>query len=139
MINICCEDINFDDFDSQCLQTTLARIIKLEDFREGEISYILCSDDYLININRQFLNHNYNTDVIAFPAINSDIISGDIFINVHQVHRNADKYNTTMKNEFYRVCIHGLLHLMGFTDYSEEERKIMKQKENLYLQLFSEP
>jgi len=99
----------------------------------GEISLVLCSDKYLLEINIEYLKHNYYTDIITFNYVEGNLISGDLFISVDRVKENSIVFNTGLIKELYRVIFHGILHLIGYNDKTEEEKKIMKAKEDLYL------
>ena len=90
-------------------------------------------------MNREYLNHNYHTDVITFDYTDEDIISGDVFISVEQVKKNAHFYRVDAEEEIRRVMIHGVLHLMGYMDSSSEEKEIMREKENEALNLWLQP
>jgi probable rRNA maturation factor len=95
----------------------------------GEINYIFCSDDYLLDINKKYLKHDYYTDIISFQSDN-DTLSGDIFISIDRVRDNAKNLEIDFKNELFRVISHGLLHFIGYTDKTREGKKIMTTKEN---------
>ena len=99
----------------------------------GELNFIFCSDEYILKMNKQYLDHDYYTDVITFNYNEKNKISGDVFISKETVFYNADKYGTTFENELNRVMIHGVLHLIGYNDKSEEDKKVMRTKENYYL------
>ena len=99
----------------------------------GDISVIFCSDDYLLKINKQFLSHDYYTDVITFDNSEGSTISGDIFISTDTVLENSKTYKQQYINEIHRVIIHGILHLLGYDDQNEEQTKIMRSKEDYYL------
>jgi probable rRNA maturation factor len=111
-------------------------IIKSENFKSGKISVILCSDEYLLNINREYLKHDYYTDIITFNYGEDNFVSGDLFISVERVTENADEYGQSFENELYRVIYHGILHLVGFDDKEESSKKLMKMKEDFYLNKF---
>ena len=100
----------------------------------GELSYIFCSDEYLLEMNKQYLEHDYYTDVITFNYCEDNLIAGDIFISVDRVGENAKIYNVTFETELKRIMIHGLLHLIGFDDKDTESKKMMTEKEDYYLQ-----
>jgi len=108
-------------------------LIISEEGKQGEISIILCSDKYLLNINIEYLNHNYYTDIITFNYVEGNTISGDLFISLDRVKGNSELFNTSLIKELYRVIFHGLLHLAGYNDKTDEEKKIMRGKEDLYL------
>ena len=101
--------------------------------RVGDISYIFCSDEKILEINKQFLNHDYYTDIITFDYSEDNIISGDIFISVDTVKSNSEKFGTTYINELYRVIIHGILHLCGIDDKKQGQRIVMEENENCAL------
>ena len=106
----------------------------------GDINIIYCTDPYLLEMNNKYLHHNYFTDVITFDTSDyfekNDKISGDIFISIDTVKANALEYNTTFDEEFHRVTIHGVLHLLGFDDLNEEQSSEMRKMENKYLEKF---
>ena len=133
MIYLHSEDIDFTYPDPEKLETWLKGVAKDENKTTGEISIIFCSDDYLLDLNKKFLNHDYYTDVITFDYSEQDIISGDIFISIDRVRENAQIYGQKFIDELNRVIVHGLLHLAGYKDKSEEEQKQMRQKEDFYL------
>lgn len=108
-------------------------LINSEFKKVGEISVILCSDKYLLEINIEYLKHNYYTDIITFNYVEGNLISGDLFISIDRVKENSIVFNTGLIKELYRVIFHGILHLIGYNDKTEEEKKIMKAKEDLYL------
>lgn len=103
----------------------------------GEIAYIFCNDAKILEINRQYLNHDYYTDIITFDYTEEQKISGDIFISLDTVKTNAEKYKSTYEEELYRVIIHGILHLCGIDDKGTGQRKIMEIAENKALKLIS--
>ncbi|MDR0547482.1 MAG: rRNA maturation RNase YbeY [Dysgonamonadaceae bacterium] len=103
--------------------------------RVGEITYIFCSDDEILRINREYLKHDYYTDIITFDYSEKDRISGDLFISLDTVKSNSEQYNTDFIEEIRRVMIHGILHLCGFNDKSPEDEKLMRQKEDKALSL----
>lgn len=96
----------------------------------GDIAYIFCSDEKILEVNRQYLHHDYYTDIITFDYTEGDRISGDLFISLDTVHTNAGKFNTPYETELHRVIIHGILHLCGINDKGPGEREIMEAAEN---------
>lgn len=112
----------------------LKSLVKEEGKRVGEINYIFCSDEYLLNINKEYLNHHYYTDVITFDTSESTLLNGDIYISLDTVAKNAEIYETKFENELFRVVFHGLLHLCGYKDKTEDEEKQMRSKEDYYLE-----
>ena len=111
-------------------------IIESEDFTEGEINYIFCDDEYLHKINVEYLDHDTLTDIISFDYTIGNLVSGDIFISVERVIENAKEYEVSFETELLRVMAHGVLHYCGFKDKSEEDAKIMRQKENEKMTMF---
>lgn len=102
----------------------------------GEISYIFCDDEYLLNINKQYLDHDYYTDVISFDYTEDDVISGDVFISIDRVKENATEYKVAFDHELKRVIIHGILHYCGYADKTEVEENIIRSKEEEKILLF---
>ncbi len=111
----------------------IENLILNEHKTDGELSFIFCSDDYLLAMNKDYLNHDFYTDVITFDYCENDIISGDVFISVDRVRENAKTFNTSFENELQRVMIHGVLHLVGYKDKTKEEKTKMQEKETQYL------
>ncbi|WP_242120060.1 rRNA maturation RNase YbeY [Aestuariivivens sediminicola] len=107
--------------------------IKAEGFKEGDITYVFCSDDYLYQINVGFLNHHTYTDIISFDYKLGKTLHGEIYISVDRVKDNAKRYNVEFYNELCRVMIHGILHYCGYKDKSENEIVLMREKEDYYL------
>ncbi|MCH3883786.1 rRNA maturation RNase YbeY [Tenacibaculum aquimarinum] len=108
----------------------IANCVEKEEFELGEINYIFCDDAYLHKLNVEFLHHDTLTDIISFDYTMGKLISGDIYISVERVHENAKDFAVSFKDELHRVIIHGVLHYMGFKDKSEEQKTIMRSKEN---------
>jgi probable rRNA maturation factor len=108
--------------------------IKAEGYKLKELTYIFCSDSYLLNLNQQYLDHDTYTDIITFDNSDTEkVILGDIFISIDRVKENAIKYNIPISDELHRVIIHGALHLLGYTDKSATNKKKMTLKEDFYL------
>ncbi len=120
------------------LKRWIKSIVDSYDKSIGDISIVLCTDEYLYQINVDYLKHSFYTDIITFD--NSDdpnCMEGDIFISVNRVAENALKYGVTTEEELRRVMAHGILHLLGYKDKKPEEQELMRQKENECLQLFN--
>ena len=115
------------------IKSWLESIIIEEGKKPGEISYILCDDDYLLKVNQDFLKHDYYTDIITFDYVRGKIISGDIFVSLQRIEDNAAQQNADFHKEFHRVLAHGILHLCGYKDKSDDEQILMRQKEDFYL------
>jgi len=106
-----------------------------------DLTFIFCSDAYLLDLNRRFLGHDFCTDVISFDhssLYSNEKISGDIYISIETVAVNAQDYGSSFEDELLRVMAHGLLHLIGFNDINEEERLLMQQQEDIAISLFKE-
>ncbi len=99
----------------------------------GNLSVIFCSDAYLLDINKQYLNHDYYTDIITFDYVEESVISGDLFISIDRISENAGEFSTSIIKELYRVVFHGVLHLVGYNDKTDTEQTLMTEKENYYL------
>ncbi len=136
MVNFFFEDTDEFDVSHLNVEKNIEILVQTENRTMGEVSYIFCSDDYLLNINKQYLNHDYYTDVISFDYCEDDVISGDIFISVDTVRDNAEEYHVDFEKELERVMVHGVLHFVGYKDKTDEDSKVMRQKENQYLSLF---
>jgi probable rRNA maturation factor len=128
------EDIDFQLPNEQPLSIWIEKTVGQEKKELGAVSYIFCSDDYLHQMNIEYLNHDTLTDVITFPY-NNDPIEGDIFISIDRVKDNALDLNIPFENELHRVMIHGILHLCGYRDETDEEESEMRQREDQYLLL----
>ena len=111
----------------------IKNVISKEGFDCGEINYIFCDDDYLLKLNIEFLDHDTLTDIISFDYTMGNLISGDIYISIPRVKENADLFNTSFENELHRVIIHGVLHYCGYKDKSNDQKLIMRRKEDEYL------
>ncbi|GHT60589.1 endoribonuclease YbeY [Bacteroidia bacterium] len=98
--------------------------------KAGAVTYIFCSDEEILKINKQYLNHDYYTDIITFDYTEGEVVSGDLFISLNTVKSNSEKFGTAYEEELHRVMIHGVLHLCGFKDKTPADEKIMREKEN---------
>lgn len=103
--------------------------------RMGEVAYVFCNDDKILEVNRQYLKHDYFTDIITFDYCEGDMLSGDLFISLDTVRTNAELFHKTYDDELHRVIIHGILHLVGINDKGPGEREIMEAAENKALDL----
>lgn len=101
----------------------------------GNISFIFCDDEYILSVNRQYLKHDYYTDVITFDYCQGDMLSGDVFISLDTVKSNSKQYDTTYESEFHRVLCHSVLHLIGFKDKTDQDSILMRENENICLDL----
>jgi len=135
-INFYFEEIEEFQLDLPKSKKWIKNTIKKEGREPGEITFIFCSDDYLLEINKQYLDHDYYTDIITFDYVEGKEISGDIFISVDRVKENAATFGVDFQNELNRVLVHGVLHLLGYKDKSADEKKLMTSKEDEYLHEF---
>lgn len=116
----------------------LKQIIENKRYKLGTLSYILCDDDYLLEINKQYLQHEFYTDIITFDYVENGVINGDIFISVDRVKENAASFGVSEREELMRVFAHGVLHLSGLKDATSEEASQMRKAENESLELLKE-
>lgn len=136
MISFFSEDISFELGDAASVEHWIQTTIQKEGKNLGEISFIFCSDSYLHQINLTHLNHDTYTDIITFNYNEEAVLNGDIFISIDRVKENATTYNVSFENELNRVMIHGVLHLAGYEDKTDQEKAAMRAKEDFYLSLF---
>lgn len=135
MISYYFQDTDFNFRDRRKTNEWLKLAAESEIRRIGNISIIFCSDNYVLDINQKYLQHDYFTDIITFDYCEGDRLSGDLFISVDSVRENSVEFGTEFKDELNRVIIHGLLHLVGYDDHTEKDIKLMRSKENYYLSL----
>jgi rRNA maturation RNase YbeY len=114
----------------------ISRVILSENKKEGDINYIFCDDDYILEINKQYLDHDYYTDIISFDYSVGNELNGDIFVSIDRVKENATDFNTTFDEELKRVIIHGILHYCGYKDKSDEDEALMRSKEDEKTNMF---
>lgn len=138
LIEFYSEDIDFQLENPPEVSSWVKSSIAKEGFNIGEVSIIFTSDEYLLNLNRESLNHDYYTDIITFDYCENKTINGDLFISVDRVKDNAKQFEETFERELSRVIIHGVMHLCGYKDKSDEDIALMREKENFYLSLQSE-
>lgn len=128
------EDTTYHIKQKLALKRWIKAAIASEGFKAGEISIVLCSDTYLLAINKQYLRHDTYTDIVTFDnSEQDDTIAGDIFISVDRVRENALKFGVPERDELHRVIIHGILHLCGYGDKKKEDKVRMTEKEDFYL------
>ena len=135
MVSYHVEDTRFSFTGKIANNKWLKMVAESEHKKLKEISIIFCSDPYLLEINRQYLQHDYYTDIITFDYCEDPYISGDLFISVDTVRANAQTYKTLFEEELNRVMVHGVLHLCGYDDHTKEQQKTMRAKEDYYLKL----
>ncbi|MCC8088365.1 MAG: rRNA maturation RNase YbeY [Rikenellaceae bacterium] len=136
MIRYFAEECNFSLKNKRKFNRWIKDTVSRENRATGDISVIFCSDEYLLEINRRYLGHDYFTDIITFDYGDGHTVSGDLFISVDTVKTNSEKFGAGFEEELNRVIIHGIIHLCGYNDKSLVEAKIMKEKENFYLSKF---
>ena len=127
------EDVKTFDLNSTKYNQKISYIIDNEGFIEKEITVVLCSDPYLLKMNKQHLNHDYLTDIITFSYNTENQISGDLFISVDRLKDNAVMFCVSFEEELERVIYHGVLHLCGYNDKTDKETSVMREKEKYYL------
>jgi len=132
-INFFFEETNIFEFPEEIIKDQILKIISDVSKYCGEISVIFCKDEYLLNLNKKFLKHDYYTDIITFNYSEGDHIGGDLFISVERVLDNAVKFEVSFIYELARVIFHGVLHLIGYGDNTDEEKFKMRKMEDRYL------
>ena len=127
----------FENTEKITIDSTLAvwleDIILTEGKKPGDINYIFCDDEYLLQVNKEYLQHDYYTDIITFDYVKGKTISGDIFVSLPRIFDNAETLSKDFDSEFFRVLAHGILHLCGYKDKTDEEISEMRNKEDYYL------
>ena len=137
MIRYFTEDIKFE-FKGKLSNNKWLRLVASSEIRKiGDVNIIFCSDNYILDINMKYLQHDYFTDIITFDYCEGNVLNGDLFISIDSVKENSEFYKTGFQDELNRVIVHGILHLIGYDDHSEEEIKVMRSKEDYYLSLRS--
>lgn len=138
MIRYFCEGIKFTYKNKLANNRWLKMVAGSEIRKIGDINVIFCSDNYILDVNMKYLQHDYFTDIITFDYCEGKVLSGDLFISVDSVRENSIEFGTDFEEELHRVIVHGVLHLIGYDDHTEEDKKVMRQKENYYLQMRSQ-
>lgn len=130
------EEINFILHNRIKVKKWLSKVIDEEGKGQPAISYVFCSDPYLLELNKKYLNHTSFTDILTFPDVTTDgKMTGDIFISIDRIRENAEKYDQPFETELYRVMVHGALHLLGYNDKSKKDKELMTSKEDYYLSM----
>ncbi len=129
------DGVAMPDIEPQRIRDWVQRVAQAHGRRVGEVNYIFVSDERILDINRQFLGHDYYTDIITFDYCEADILQGDLFISLDTVRTNAEGLGVTYEQELHRVVIHGILHLCGINDKGPGEREVMEAEENTALAL----
>jgi rRNA maturation RNase YbeY len=126
-------DIEIPGFDSEFFILNISNLLKEETKSVGDLTFIFCDDEYLLEVNKQYLNHDYYTDIITFDYCIGNLVSGDLFISYERVVDNANEFGVDVNQELLRVLYHGVLHLCGYKDKTEDEVTVMRSKEQYYL------
>jgi probable rRNA maturation factor len=134
-INFYNQEVDFRLKEKAKIRKWILQVVENEYKILGEISYIFCTDTYLLDINQQYLKHNTYTDIVTFDYSEEGKICGDLFISIERVNENAQKFSVNFEHELKRVLVHGILHLCGYKDKSEEDEKAMRAREDYYLSL----
>jgi len=134
MVRYFSEDIDFTLSQKRKYTSWLKEVALSENRKLSDINIIFCSDDYLLSINKEYLGHDYYTDIITFDYCEGSILSGDLFISIDSVKDNASFYNVDFIVELSRVMVHGVLHLIGFDDHTSSDIQIMRSKEDYYIE-----
>ncbi len=129
------EDVDLPVFKRRKISNWLKFVVTSQSKKIGNICFVFCSDNYLLEINKRYLNHDYFTDIITFDYVENNLVSGDIFVSLDRVLENSSDYNVSYNNELFRILIHGVLHLLGFNDKLEDDKVIMTEKEDFYLKM----
>ena len=137
MIELINREICPSPFSEEVFKEKVSYIIEEEGFLEGDLIFVFMTDDELLEYNKELLSHDYYTDVITMDQKVGDIVSGEIMVSVDRISENASDLKVPIESELYRVLFHGVLHLIGYNDKSEEEIKVMRERENFYLSSLS--
>ena len=129
-------EIDFEIPEETIYTDWISSVILSENKSEGEINYIFCDDDYIVEINQQYLDHDTLTDIISFDYSLGNEIHGDIYISIERVRENAEEFKVSFEEELKRVMIHGILHYCGYKDKSESDELVMRSKEDEKIKLF---
>lgn len=137
-ISFYAEDTELPAIPKRAVSNWIKTVAETYGRKTGDISYIFCSDEKILEVNRQYLQHDYYTDIITFDYTSGNKISGDLFISLDTVRTNAESFKTDYNEELYRTIIHGILHLCGINDKGPGEREIMEENENKALVVLPE-
>lgn len=129
-------DIKFSLKNKRAIAQWIAETIEKEKKESGQIAYVFCSDEFLLDINQRFLNHNTYTDIITFDYSEGKTLNGEIYISIDRVKENASKFEVDFEKEILRVIIHGALHLAGYKDKTKVQKQKMRKKEDKYLSIY---
>lgn len=139
MIQIFCEDVTVGDLKEDLYTDWLASVCISEGKVLDEVNLIFCSDEYLLEKNKEFLDHDYFTDIITFDYCVDNQVFGDLFISSDRVQENSSEFGVSFLQELNRVVVHGVLHLCGYKDKTDSEAEVIRSKENFYLNSLNVP
>jgi rRNA maturation RNase YbeY len=129
-------ELEFQLENEEQFSSWISNVISSESKKEGDINYIFCDDEYILEINKQYLDHDYYTDIISFDYSVGNELHGDIFVSIERVRENAIEFDVTFDEELKRVLAHGVLHYCGYKDKTEEEELVMRSKEDEKIKMF---
>ena len=137
-ISYMAEEVKMPKISKREISAWIKKIAEMKGFQVGDISYVFCSDEYILNVNKEYLQHDYYTDIITFDYTEGNVISGDLIISLETIESNAEQFGVTYESELNRVIIHGILHLCGIDDKGPGEREMMEANENEALQVLAD-
>lgn len=129
-------DVMMPNLDFDRVRSWITAVAEREGYSVGELYYYFCSDEALLDINKQRLGHDFYTDIVTFPLVEETLLSSEFCLSVDRIAENSLNFGRSFENELLRVIIHGVLHLMGYDDQTDEERAEMRSKEEECLNLF---
>jgi len=136
MVDFSSEHVDIPSFINVSVSNWIIEVIKSHNCIIGDLNYLFCDDNYILEVNKTYLQHDYFTDIITFDYCINRVISGDLVISLDTVSSNSVLFSTSYEQELLRVIIHGVLHLIGFDDHSVDEKEQMREMENKALNLF---
>lgn len=137
MISFQCDGVVAPAIKRREISAWIKNVASVYGKKVGDIAYIFCNDDKILEVNREYLQHDYYTDIITFDYTEENVVAGDIFISLDTVRSNSELLGVSYRQELHRVIIHGILHLCGIDDKGEGEREIMEKEENKALAMLS--
>lgn len=129
-------ELDFSLHNEDAFSSWISSVIVSENKKEGDINYIFCDDEYILEINKQYLNHDYYTDIISFDYSVGNELHGDVFVSIDRIRENAVDFKVPFEDELKRVIIHGVLHYCGYKDKTSEEEVLMRVKEDEKIAMF---
>lgn len=129
-------DVMMPDLDLDKVRTWIAAVVEREGYRVGEMYYYFCSDEALLDINQRRLGHDFYTDIVTFPLVEGEVLSSEFCLSMDRIAENSLNFGRPFESELLRVIIHGVLHLMGYDDHTDEDRQTMRAKEEECLSLY---